>query len=116
MEILESEIKDVIFFRPKRYEDERGFFSEIYNKQVYKKIGIDCNFVQDAHSFSKNKGTVRALHFQKPPFSQSQLVKVLKGSIFDVVIDIRPESSTFGAHSNYVLSEENLTENPYLYP
>ena len=85
----------------------RGFFSIIHNQKDFEKINIESKFVQDAHSFSKNKGTLRGLHFQTPPFGQDQLVKVTRGSIFDVVVDLRRFSKTFGQYASFILSEEN---------
>jgi len=76
------------------YEDERGFFKESYRRPLYEKMGISCEFVQDNHSFSK-KGTIRGMHFQSEP-GQAKLISVLHGTIYDVVVDIRPHSPTFG--------------------
>lgn len=89
---------------PDRFGDERGFFSETYNKAELKKAGIDLDFVQDNHSLSAEAGTVRGLHFQTPPFAQAKLVRVVKGSIFDAAVDIRKGSPTFGKHVSLVLS------------
>ena len=80
----------------KKFNDERGFFSETWNKDAFAAIGIEECFVQDNHSFSKRKGTLRGLHFQNPPFAQAKLIRCLNGSIFDVAVDIRKESKNFG--------------------
>ena len=80
--------------RPKTIVDERGFFRELFSKTVYLQAGIDCDFVQDNHSFSR-QGTIRGMHFQRSP-GQAKLVSVVEGKIFDVIVDIRPESPRFG--------------------
>lgn len=85
--------------RPRVFEDHRGFFSESYNRASLAQIGIDTEFVQDNHSMSASVGVVRGLHFQIPPMAQGKLIRVLKGAIFDVVVDIRAGSPTFGQHS-----------------
>ena len=107
MEILDSKLEGLVFFKPTRFSDARGFFSIIHNEKDYEKINIKSKFVQDAYSFSKKKGTLRGLHFQTPPFGQDQLVKVIRGSIFDVVVDLRKSSMTFGQCASFMLSEEN---------
>jgi len=92
---------------PVRHEDRRGFFSEIWSRAAFAAIGIDCDFVQDNHSLSRQKGTVRGLHFQTPPFAQAKLLRVPRGAILDVVVDIRRGSPTFGQHVAVELSAEN---------
>lgn len=89
---------------PDKFGDERGFFSESYNQAAMKKIGVDMDFIQDNHSLSVETGTVRGLHFQTPPFAQAKLVRVVRGAIFDVVVDIRAGSPTFGKHVSVVIS------------
>jgi dTDP-4-dehydrorhamnose 3,5-epimerase len=89
-------IPDVKIIRPKKFEDPRGFFSETYNNKVYAEAGIDLDFVQDNHSLSKESGTIRGLHYQGHPFAQDKLVRVVSGRIFDVAVDIRRSSPTFG--------------------
>jgi|TARA_A100001015_G_C14919020_1_gene683547 dTDP-4-dehydrorhamnose 3,5-epimerase len=91
----------------KRHEDHRGFFSEIYSKKNYKEIGIDIDFVQENQSFSRNIGTLRGLHFQSPAAAQGKLVRCSSGSIYDVAVDIRIGSPTYGDWYGYELSEEN---------
>ncbi|MCB1385607.1 MAG: dTDP-4-dehydrorhamnose 3,5-epimerase [Nitratireductor sp.] len=81
---------------PKRFGDERGFFCETYNQARFAAAGIPETFLQDNHSLSARKGTLRGLHFQTEPFAQAKLVRVLSGAIFDVAVDIRPESPDFG--------------------
>jgi dTDP-4-dehydrorhamnose 3,5-epimerase len=89
---------------PSQFADERGFFSEVYNKAALARLGIDLDFVQDNHSLSRSVGTVRGLHFQSPPFAQSKLIRVVRGAIFDVALDIRRGSPTYGRHVSAVLS------------
>ncbi|MBD8876644.1 dTDP-4-dehydrorhamnose 3,5-epimerase [Roseibium polysiphoniae] len=86
-----------------KHNDERGFFSEAYNKRCFSNAGIDIDFVQDNHAFSAKKGTVRGLHFQIPPFAQDKLIRVVSGSILDVVVDLRTGSSTYGQHVSTLL-------------
>lgn len=94
MEVIEQSLQGIKLLRPKVFHDERGFFKESYRKSLYESVGIDCEFVQDNHSFSK-KGTIRGMHFQRRP-GQAKLVSVLEGEIFDVIVDIRSNSATFG--------------------
>ena len=100
------DIPDVRVLSPRKYGDRRGFFSETYNKKALAAVGIDINFVQDNHSYSAEKGTVRGLHFQTAPFAQDKLVRVARGSVFDVVVDLRRGSPTYGRYVNVVLSTE----------
>jgi dTDP-4-dehydrorhamnose 3,5-epimerase len=83
---------------PKRFQDSRGFFSETYNARAFAEAGITSAFVQDNHSLSREKGTVRGLHFQAPPKAQEKLVRVVRGRILDVALDIRKNSPTYGRH------------------
>ena len=93
-----------------KYGDHRGFFSEVYNKRALAEAGIDIEFVQDNHSLSAEKGTVRGLHFQTPPFAQDKLVRVVRGAVFDVAVDLRRESPTYGRHVSMVLSAETWNQ------
>lgn len=81
---------------PARYGDTRGWFTESYNKLALAALGIDCDFVQDNHSFSEARGTLRGIHFQSPPHAQAKLVRCLAGAIWDVAVDLRAGSPTFG--------------------
>ena len=99
-------ISDVRVLTPKKHGDHRGFFSEVYNRKALAQAGIDIEFVQDNHSLSAEKGTVRGLHFQVPPFAQDKLVRVVRGSVFDVAVDLRKGSHTYGEHVSVVLSAE----------
>jgi len=106
MKIEETFIKDLVIVEPIVFGDERGFFFESYSKTKFKDLGIDIDFVQDNQSFSK-KGTLRGLHYQNPPFSQTKLVRVLEGQIIDVAVDLRKDSPTYGKSFSILLSAEN---------
>lgn len=99
-------ISDVILIEPKMFLDERGSFAEIYKASEFKANGIDTNFVQNNYSVSK-KGVIRELHYQKNPNGQGKLVRVTQGKIFDVAVDIRQNSSTFGKWVSSFLSADN---------
>lgn len=105
-EFKRLEIPDVILITPKVFIDERGFFMETYQKGEFAKAGITGEFVQQNHSKSV-KGVLRGLHYQKEPYAQAKLVRCIKGEIFDVAVDIRRESDTFGKYVSAMLSEEN---------
>lgn len=100
-------IPDVILITPARYGDDRGFFSETYSAKALSEAGITATFVQDNQSLSRQKGVVRGLHFQSPPHAQGKLVRVVRGSILDVAVDIRKGSPSFGRHVAVELSVEN---------
>lgn len=104
----DTEIKDLLLIEYGKFQDSRGCFMEKYNASEFIKSGISQTFVQDNFSISK-KNVIRGLHFQKKPFPQGKLVSVIKGSIFDVAVDIRKESDTFGKWFGIELSEENNT-------
>lgn len=95
VDVRELELPGVFEITPKKFGDERGFFSETYNASELRKHGIDISFVQDNQSLSAAKGVLRGLHYQKPPFAQDKLVRVVRGAIFDVAVDIRKGSPTF---------------------
>ncbi|MCC3719629.1 dTDP-4-dehydrorhamnose 3,5-epimerase [Rouxiella badensis] len=109
MQIINTKIADVKIIQPKVFGDARGFFLETFEQKRYQEmLNIDLNFVQDNHSRS-SKGVLRGLHFQtKNP--QGKLVRVVRGEVFDVAVDIRPDSPTFGQWEGVVLSEENKTQ------
>lgn len=107
MDVQPLMIPDVRLLKPTKFADDRGFFSETYNKRQLGVAGITGEFVQDNHSLSRAKGVVRGLHFQTPPYAQDKLVRVVKGSIFDVAVDIRIGSPTYGRHVTAILSAEN---------
>ncbi len=104
MTILPTNLEEVRLLNPKRFIDQRGFFSETWNEQRFRREVADVGFCQDNHSYSAKRGTVRGLHFQKPPFAQGKLVRALRGSIYDVAVDIREGSPTYGQHVAVILS------------
>ena len=106
MRVEELDIPAVKVLTPTKHGDHRGFFSETYNRQTLGKAGITIDFVQDNHSSSAERGTVRGLHFQTPPFAQDKLVRVVRGAVFDVAVDLRRGSPTYGQHASVVLSAE----------
>ncbi len=107
MDVQPTEIPDIKLITPRKFGDARGFFSETYSRQRLREIGIDVEFVQDNHSLSGPAGTVRGLHYQAPPFAQAKLVRVSRGSVLDVAVDIREGSATFGRHVAVELSAKN---------
>ena len=96
-ERIETEIKDLIIIKPKVFEDSRGFFLESYNYNDFKELGINNIFVQDNHSKS-SKGVLRGMHLQKNDDAQAKLVRVLKGAVLDIAVDLRKDSETFGKY------------------
>ena len=104
------EIPDVLLLTPDRFFDKRGFLSETFSKRRLNEIGIHADFVQDNQSVSTAKGVVRGLHFQVEPHAQDKLVRVSRGAIFDVALDIRSGSPTFGKHVSAILSAENWNQ------
>lgn len=106
MDVVSRHFGVVLEVKPKRFGDDRGFFSETFNALVATELGIAGPFVQDNQSLSRPVGTIRGLHFQSEPAPQGKLVRVLKGRIMDVAVDIRPESDTFGQHVGVELSAE----------
>ena len=107
MNIKKTLFKGVYIIEPDVFQDHRGFFIESYNKSLLLQEGIDIDFIQDNHSFSNNAGVLRGLHYQLNPKAQTKLVRVCTGAIFDVVVDIRKNSDTFGHWISVILSEEN---------
>jgi dTDP-4-dehydrorhamnose 3,5-epimerase len=107
LSVESTAIPDVKIVTPKRFGDHRGFFSETYSRQRFVEAGIAIDFVQDNHSHSAAVGTVRGLHFQTAPFAQAKLVRVVRGRILDVAVDIRRSSPTYGQHVAVELSAEN---------
>jgi dTDP-4-dehydrorhamnose 3,5-epimerase len=106
MQVFSTAIPDVKVLIPVRHRDPRGFFSERYNKRDFAAAGLEFEFVQDNHILSGAAGTVRALHYQLAPFAQDKLLGVLRGAVFDVAVDLRPGSPTFGKHVSLVVSAE----------
>jgi dTDP-4-dehydrorhamnose 3,5-epimerase len=107
-DFIRNEISGLVVIQPRSFRDNRGFFLETYKQSDFEKEGITEEFVQFNHSYSL-KGTLRGLHFQKSPFGQGKLVRCTRGRVWDVAVDLRPNSQTFSQHYGLVLSEENQT-------
>ena len=106
MRVQELAIPAIKVLTPARLRGGRGFLSEVYNRRTLARAGIDTDFVQDNHSVSSRRGTVRGLHFQIPPHAQHKLVRVVRGAVFDVAVDLRRSSPTYGRHASAVLSAD----------
>ena len=107
-EFIKTPIKGVLVIQPRKFGDDRGFFMETYKKSDFVAAGISEEFCQDNHSFS-SKGVLRGLHFQSAPHAQGKLVRVVKGAVWDVAVDLIPGSPTYGQHYGLELTEENGT-------
>jgi dTDP-4-dehydrorhamnose 3,5-epimerase len=107
MEVIKTPLEGLLVIEPKVFKDHRGYFYESYNAEAFKQAGVDAVFVQDNQSLSQ-KGILRGLHFQAPPHAQGKLVRVIKGAVLDVVVDIRKNSPTYGQHFSIELTEENF--------
>ena len=108
MKITSAPIQDLLIIQPQVFEDDRGYFFESWSKKIFENNGLDFDFVQDNQSMS-HRGVLRGLHFQAPPFAQGKLVRVIKGSVLDVAVDIRANSPTYGKHFSIELNESNKT-------
>ena len=104
VELRRLALDGLLEIRPKRFADDRGFFSETWNAAAWREAGIAIDFVQDNHSLSNARGTLRGLHFQAPPSAQAKLVRVTRGSAFDVAVDLRPGSPTYRQWAGVILS------------
>jgi dTDP-4-dehydrorhamnose 3,5-epimerase len=109
MEVVSLAVPDVKLITPRRITDPRGFFAETFSRRRFAEAGLVSDFVQDNHSLSRPAGTVRGLHFQRPPFAQAKLVRVLRGAIYDVALDIRRGSPTYGRHVAAEITAESGT-------
>lgn len=109
MPFQNTPIEGLLLFQPKVFEDDRGYFFESYNANIFKEVGIEASFVQDNQAYS-SYGVLRGLHFQVPPFSQAKLVRVLQGEVLDVVVDIREGSATYGEWYGCILSDKNKAQ------
>jgi dTDP-4-dehydrorhamnose 3,5-epimerase len=103
-------IADVVLIASRRYEDHRGHLSETYEQEAFRAAGISAVFVQDNESYSRRRGTIRGLHFQREPMAQAKLVRVTRGAIFDVALDLRPNAPSFGRWCAAELSSDNGRE------
>ncbi len=110
MHVVDTEIPEVKIMTPKKFGDHRGFFSETYSKRTMADAGIDLTFVQDNHSRSAAQGTLRGLHYQMPPMAQDKLVRVVRGAILDVAVDIRKGSPTFARWVSEVISADEWNQ------
>ncbi len=108
MEIIKTFISDLLIIKPDVFKDNRGYFFESYNEKVFNENGIRYKFVQDNESKSQ-KNVVRGLHFQDPPHQQAKLIRVIKGKVLDIVVDMRKKSHTYGKYFSIELTEENKT-------
>lgn len=108
MKIEQTGIADLLLIQPQVFGDARGYFLESWNKQKFADAGLKIDFDQDNQSLSQ-KGVLRGLHFQKPPYQQGKLVRVIKGAVLDVAVDLRKSSKTYGKHFAAELNEENKT-------
>lgn len=106
MDIETTAIPDVRLLTPKRHGDHRGFLSEVYSRRALAAAGVDIDFVQDNHAMSAISGTVRGLHYQLRPMAQAKLIRVMRGAIYDVAVDLRRQSPTFGRHVGAIVSAE----------
>ena len=107
MQVVATPLLEVVIVVPRRIGDQRGFFSEVWNARDFASVGIDAVFLQDNHVRSPLKGTLRGLHYQIRPVAQGKLLRVSRGAIFDVAVDIRRGSPTFGRHADAILSADN---------
>ncbi len=107
MKFTPTQLPDVLLIEPEKFGDERGFFSEIYSRRKFADAGIAMDFVQENHSYSAHRHTVRGLHYQADPAPQDKLVRVTRGAVMDVAVDIRRGSPTYGRHVTVELSAEN---------
>ena len=108
MEIKKTSLKDAYLLTPKVFQDERGFFTETFSQKKLQIAGIEADWVQDNHSMSTKKGVLRGLHYQLAPNTQAKLVRVTKGSVYDVIVDLRKDSETFGKWEGFTLTAENF--------
>ncbi|HAV11800.1 MAG TPA: dTDP-4-dehydrorhamnose 3,5-epimerase [Candidatus Moranbacteria bacterium] len=108
MEIKETTLGGAYLIKPQVFQDERGFFMETYSKKKFEEVGIKSDFVQDNHSLSVTKGVLRGLHFQKGDDAQAKLVRVTKGAVYDVIVDLRKDSPTYGKWEGFELTANNF--------
>lgn len=109
MQIIDTAIADVKLIKPTVFGDHRGYFYESFRKDAFEQLNVQAEFIQDNQSMSK-KNILRGLHFQAPPYEQGKLVRVIKGSVIDVVVDIRKSSASYGKHVKVELNEDNMLQ------
>lgn len=109
MEVKKTEIEGLLILEPKVFQDERGYFFESFNERVWQEAGVNEHWLQDNQSCSQ-KGVVRGLHFQKPPFAQAKLVRILRGAAIDFAVDIRKGSPTYGKYCSVLLTADNFRQ------
>lgn len=109
MEILKTKLPEVLLIKPKVFKDNRGYFFESYNKKIFEENAYNYSFIQDNESFSQY-GVIRGLHYQLSPYAQTKLIRVIQGKIYDVAVDIRQGSPTFGQWVGYELTAENKSQ------
>jgi len=107
MEIIKTPIEGLLIIKPRIFNDGRGYFYESWSREKFEAAGIQLDFVQDNQSLSQ-KGVLRGLHFQNPPFAQAKLVRVIAGAVLDIAVDIRKASPTYGQHYSIELNDENM--------
>ena len=107
MNVTPTDIPGVLLIEPKVFGDHRGFFCETFNRRLFEERGLPVDFVQDNHAFSARAGVLRGLHFQAPPMAQTKLVRVARGAVFDVVVDLRKGSPAYGRWQGFTLSADN---------
>ncbi|MDP2683963.1 MAG: dTDP-4-dehydrorhamnose 3,5-epimerase [bacterium] len=108
MDFQNTKFDGVKIIIPKVFDDGRGFFLESYTEKIFQENGIQTRFVQDNHSKSVNKGVLRGLHYQKPPYAQAKLTRVIRGAVIDVIVDLRKDSATYGQWEAYELTASNF--------
>lgn len=107
MRLIKTDLDGVSILKPIVHEDNRGFFFESFNKKIFESVGLDFEFIQDNHSFSMKSGTLRGLHYQSKPFETTKMLRVTRGSILEVVVDIRSGSPNYGKWISLQISDEN---------
>lgn len=107
MKIINTTFKDAFILEPNVFGDHRGYFMESYNAKVFEELGLNYSFIQDNQSLSVETGTLRGLHYQLAPYAQTKLVRAIRGAIYDVIVDIRKGSPSYGKWQGFILTEEN---------
>lgn len=110
MKVMETKFDDVYLIEPNVYQDTRGFFMESFNQNDFRELGVHLQLLQDNHSLSVDSGTIRGLHYQLNPYAQLKIVRVIAGAIYDVIVDIRSSSPTFGKWQGFILTADNFRQ------